>query len=83
MLFYCMERLIFQGLQRIIYLRSLSKKGSVYNEFPGQWLGKPLREIEEAARNGDPAAKKAKKLLTQTSHIKNILHTLKTLTLCQ
>ena len=23
MLFYCMERLIFQGLQRIIYLRSL------------------------------------------------------------
>ena len=24
MLFYCMERLIFQGLQRIIYLRSLS-----------------------------------------------------------
>ena len=25
MLFYCVERLIFQGLQRIIYLRSLSK----------------------------------------------------------
>ena len=25
MLFYCMERLIFQGLQRIIYLRSLSQ----------------------------------------------------------
>ena len=24
MLFYCLERLIFQGLQRIIYLRSLS-----------------------------------------------------------
>ena len=36
------------------------KKGSVYNEFPGQWLGKPLREIEEAARNGDSAAKKQK-----------------------
>ena len=25
MLFYCVERLIFQGLQRIIYLRRLSK----------------------------------------------------------
>jgi len=40
-----------------------NKKGSVYNEFPGQWLGKPLREIEEAARKGDSSAKKAKKLL--------------------
>ena len=47
------------------------KKGSVYNEFPGQWLGKPLREIEEAARNGDSAAKKAKKLLKNKRFDKN------------
>ena len=32
-------------------------------EFPGEFLDVPLREVLEKAKNGDRAAKKAKKLL--------------------
>ncbi|UJR17486.1 hypothetical protein I4U23_004381 [Adineta vaga] len=40
------------------------KKGSIKQEFPGQWLGATLEDIEKAAKSGDASAKKAKKLLT-------------------
>ncbi len=39
-------------------------KGSVNKEFPGQWRDKTLRDITEAASNGDKSAQTAKKLLT-------------------
>ena len=39
------------------------KKGTIHREFPKQYLDKTYREIKEAARRGDKAAKKAKKLL--------------------
>jgi bifunctional DNA-binding transcriptional regulator/antitoxin component of YhaV-PrlF toxin-antitoxin module len=38
---------------------SEKKKGSINREFPGEWLDKTLKEIEEADEN----ARKAKKLL--------------------
>jgi len=40
------------------------KKGSIKQEFPGEWLGKTLEDIEKAAKSGDASARKAKKLLT-------------------
>ncbi|CAF1135356.1 unnamed protein product [Adineta ricciae] len=40
------------------------KKGSIRQEFPGQWLGATVEEIEKAAKSGDASARKAKKLLT-------------------
>ena len=47
------------------------KKGSIRQVFPGQWLGKPLREIEAAAKKGDASAKTAKKLLKDKRFDKN------------
>ncbi|CAF0790011.1 unnamed protein product [Adineta steineri] len=40
------------------------KKGSIKQEFPGEWLGKTVEDIEKAAKSGDATARKAKKLLT-------------------
>jgi hypothetical protein len=40
------------------------KKGSIKQEFPGEWLGKTVEDIEKAAKSGDASARKAKKLLT-------------------
>ena len=42
---------------------SETKKGSINQEFPGEWLDKTLEKIEEAAKKGDASARKAKKLL--------------------
>lgn len=42
---------------------SEDKKGSINQEFPGEWLDKTLEKIEEAAKKGDANARKAKKLL--------------------
>ena len=42
---------------------AVEKKGSIRREFPGEHLGKTLKEIEELARQGNRSAKKAKKLL--------------------
>ena len=42
---------------------SKTKKGSVRQEFPGEWLDKTPEEIEAAAKKGDRSAQKAKKLL--------------------
>ncbi len=39
------------------------KKGSINREFPAEWLDKSLKEIEDAARQGDASARTAKKLL--------------------
>ena len=47
------------------------KKGSIRQVFPGQWLGKPLREIEAAAKKGDASARTAKKLLKDKRFDKN------------
>jgi len=42
---------------------SKNRKGSIRSEFPGEYYGKALNEIEKDANNGNAAAKKAKKLL--------------------
>lgn len=42
---------------------SKNRKGSIRSEFPGEYYGKTLNEIEKDANNGNAAAKKAKKLL--------------------
>ena len=44
-----------------------------------------LFDVKDGNPNGDPDADNMPRIdqETQTSHIKNILHTLKTLTLCQ
>ena len=47
------------------------KKDSIRQVFPGQWLGKPLREIEAAAKKGDASARTAKKLLKDKRFDKN------------
>ncbi|CAF2844878.1 unnamed protein product [Rotaria sp. Silwood2] len=39
------------------------KKGSIRQEFPGEWLGETLESIEKAAKTGDQSARKAKTLL--------------------
>ena len=52
--------LLAKTAQEII---SEKKKGSINQEFPGEWLDKTLGEIEEAAKKGDATARKAKKLL--------------------
>jgi hypothetical protein len=39
------------------------RQGSILREFPGQWLDRTLKEIGEAARQGDRSARKALKLL--------------------
>jgi hypothetical protein len=39
------------------------KKGSVRREFPAQYLRSTIDELEERASTGDPAARKALKLL--------------------
>lgn len=41
-----------------------SKKGSIFREFPREWLNRRWSELERAARVGDKSARKAKKLLT-------------------
>ncbi|CAF4792288.1 unnamed protein product [Rotaria sp. Silwood2] len=40
------------------------KKGTIYREFPGEYVDKRLVDIERDARQGIDNAKKAKKLLT-------------------
>lgn len=42
---------------------SEEKSASINNEFPSEWKSKTLEEIEAAAKQGDPGARKAKKLL--------------------
>ena len=42
---------------------SEKKKGSIRQEFPGEWLGETVENIEKAAKSGDASARKAKKLL--------------------
>ena len=41
-----------------------SKKGSVFQEFPREWMNRRWNELERAARAGDKRARKARKLLT-------------------
>lgn len=41
----------------------LHKRAAVLREFPAQFLDRGLPEIEAAIRRGDPAARKALKLL--------------------
>jgi len=41
-----------------------SKKGSIYQEFPEEFLDKTLDEINKAAKKGNKVAKKARKLIT-------------------
>jgi RHS repeat-associated protein len=40
-------------------------KGSIHEEFPAQFYNKTLNEIKKAAQGGDPAAKKAWKLINE------------------
>lgn len=42
---------------------SKDRKGSINSEFPDQYRGKTLGEIEKAAKQGQEGAKKALKLL--------------------
>jgi hypothetical protein len=41
-----------------------SKKGSIFREFPREWMNRRWSELERAARAGDKRARKARKLLT-------------------
>jgi hypothetical protein len=43
------------------------KQATVRREFPGQFLGSTLDEIEDAAERGDAVARKALKLLLDHS----------------
>ena len=40
------------------------KKGSINQEFRGEWRNKTLEESQKAAKSGNASARKAKKLLT-------------------
>ena len=59
------DRLYFEPLtlEDVLEIIAVEKKGSIRREFPGEHLGKTLKEIEELARQGNRSAKKAKKLL--------------------
>ncbi len=46
------------------------KQGSIYREFPSEWLGKTYDEIKRAADAGNARAKKAKKLLDRKDYDK-------------
>lgn len=41
-----------------------SKKGSIFREFPREWMHRRWSELEHAARAGDKRARKARKPLT-------------------
>jgi hypothetical protein len=55
------EQLERAGSARVAIERH--KRGSILREFPSQFLDAGLAEIERAIRQGDPAARKALKLL--------------------
>jgi hypothetical protein len=50
-------------------------KGGIYREFPGEFRNSTIREIDELAKQGNRAAQKAKKLLTDKRFRKGVAST--------